>query len=261
MKHVHDSRSTCEQVLFIYLYSQSSALSFQQKIPEGNVIVLHACAHNPTGVDPKPEQWKEMSALIKNKKLFPFFDMAYQGFASGDTVKDAFALRRFIEDGHEVALAQSYAKNMGLYGERAGAFTIVCGSKEEADRNMSQMKIIIRGMYSSPPIHGARIVTKVLTTPELKNLWLGEVKGMADRIITMREKLVAGLAKEGSSRNWQHIIDQIGMFCFTGLKPDQVERLTKDFSIYLTKDGRISVAGVSSSNVDYLAKAMHEVSK
>lgn len=150
---------------------------------------------------------------------------------------------------------------MGLYGERAGAFTIVCGSKEEADRNMSQMKIIIRGMYSSPPIHGARIVTKVLTTPELKNLWLGEVKGMADRIITMREKLVAGLAKEGSSRNWQHIIDQIGMFCFTGLKPDQVERLTKDFSIYLTKDGRISVAGVSSSNVDYLAKAMHEVSK
>lgn len=231
------------------------------KIPEGNVIVLHACAHNPTGVDPKPEQWKEMSALIKNKKLFPFFDMAYQGFASGDTVKDAFALRRFIEDGHEVALAQSYAKNMGLYGERAGAFTIVCGSKEEADRNMSQMKIIIRGMYSSPPIHGARIVTKVLTTPELKNLWLGEVKGMADRIITMREKLVAGLAKEGSSRNWQHIIDQIGMFCFTGLKPDQVERLTKDFSIYLTKDGRISVAGVSSSNVDYLAKAMHEVSK
>nr|XP_034337692.1 aspartate aminotransferase, mitochondrial isoform X2 [Crassostrea gigas] len=231
------------------------------KIPEGNVIVLHACAHNPTGVDPKPEQWKEMSALIKKKKLFPFFDMAYQGFASGDTVKDAFALRRFIEDGHEVALAQSYAKNMGLYGERAGAFTIVCGSKEEADRNMSQMKIIIRGMYSSPPIHGARIVTKVLTTPELKNLWLGEVKGMADRIITMREKLVAGLAKEGSSRNWQHIIDQIGMFCFTGLKPDQVERLTKDFSIYLTKDGRISVAGVSSSNVDYLAKAMHEVSK
>lgn len=231
------------------------------KIPEGNVIVLHACAHNPTGVDPKPEQWQEMSALIKKKKLFPFFDMAYQGFASGDTVKDAFALRRFIEDGHEVALAQSYAKNMGLYGERAGAFTIVCGSKEEADRNMSQMKIIIRGMYSSPPIHGARIVTKVLTTPDLKNLWLGEVKGMADRIITMREKLVAGLAKEGSSRNWQHITDQIGMFCFTGLKPDQVERLTKDFSIYLTKDGRISVAGVSSSNVDYLAKAIHDVTK
>ncbi|XP_022344823.2 aspartate aminotransferase, mitochondrial-like [Crassostrea virginica] len=239
----------------------SGAMEDISKIPEGNVIVLHACAHNPTGVDPKPEQWKEMSALIKKKKLFPFFDMAYQGFASGDTTRDAFALRQFIEDGHEVALAQSYAKNMGLYGERAGAFTIVCGSKEEADRNMSQMKIIIRGMYSSPPIHGARIVTKVLTTPELKNLWLGEVKGMADRIITMREKLVAGLAKEGSSRNWQHIIDQIGMFCFTGLKPDQVERLTKEFSIYLTKDGRISVAGVSSSNVDYLARAMHAVTK
>ncbi|XP_048756263.2 aspartate aminotransferase, mitochondrial-like [Ostrea edulis] len=252
-----------------YKYYDASTCGFDfqgamediSKIPEGSVIVLHACAHNPTGVDPKPEHWKEMSSLIKKRNLFPFFDMAYQGFASGDIDKDAFALRLFIEDGHEVALAQSYAKNMGLYGERAGAFTIVAGSKEEADRNMSQMKIIIRGMYSSPPIHGASIVTRVLTSPELRKLWLGEVKGMADRIITMREKLVAGLAKEGSSRNWQHITDQIGMFCFTGLKTDQVERLTKDFSIYLTKDGRISVAGVSSSNVDYLARAMHEVTK
>ncbi|XP_061163563.1 aspartate aminotransferase, mitochondrial-like [Saccostrea echinata] len=239
----------------------AGAMEDISKIPEGSVIVLHACAHNPTGVDPRPEQWKEMSSLIKKKNLFPFFDMAYQGFASGDTTKDAFALRQFVEDGHEVALAQSYAKNMGLYGERAGAFTIVCGSKEEADRNMSQMKIIIRGMYSSPPIHGAKIVTRVLTNPDLKNLWLKEVKGMADRIITMREALVAALAKEGSSKNWQHITDQIGMFCFTGLKPDQVERLTKEFSIYLTKDGRISVAGVSSHNVDYLAKAMHAVTK
>lgn len=239
----------------------SGALEDISNIPEGGVVVLHACAHNPTGVDPKHEQWKEISSVMKKKKLFPFFDMAYQGFASGDIDKDAFAVRQFVKDGHEVALCQSFAKNMGLYGERAGAFTLVCPSKEEADRCMSQVKILIRPMYSNPPIHGARIVSRVLNNPELRSIWLKEVKGMADRIISMREKLVAGLKREGSSRNWQHITDQIGMFCFTGLKPDQVERLTKEFSVFLTKDGRISVAGVSSTNVDHLAYAMHQVSK
>ncbi|XP_064610274.1 aspartate aminotransferase, mitochondrial-like [Liolophura sinensis] len=237
------------------------ALDDISKIPEGSIILLHACAHNPTGVDPKPEQWKEISSIVKQRKLFPFFDMAYQGFASGDISKDAFALRYFIEDGHQVALAQSYAKNMGLYGERAGAFTIVCSSPEEAQRVMSQVKILIRPMYSNPPIHGARLVSTILNTPELRSQWLVEVKGMADRIISMREKLKSGLQKAGSSHNWQHITDQIGMFCFTGLKPDQVEKLTKEFSVYLTKDGRISMAGISSSNVDYLAQAIHAVTK
>ncbi|KAL5022782.1 hypothetical protein ScPMuIL_001937 [Solemya velum] len=242
-------------------FNFKGALDDISKIPEGSVILLHACAHNPTGVDPKPEQWKELSQLIKKRKLFPFFDMAYQGFASGDITKDAFALRQFISDGHEVALAQSFAKNMGLYGERAGAFTLVCSSQEEASRTMSQIKILIRPMYSNPPIHGARLVSKVLNTPELRAEWLTEVKGMADRIITMRQRLVDGLKREGSTHDWQHINDQIGMFCFTGLKKDQVEKLIKDFSIYLTKDGRISVAGIASSNVDYLAHAMHQVSK
>ncbi|KAK6184627.1 hypothetical protein SNE40_007063 [Patella caerulea] len=231
------------------------------KIPEGGVVVLHACAHNPTGVDPKPEQWKEICQVMKDKKLFPFFDMAYQGFASGDINKDAFAVRHFLEQGHQIALCQSYAKNMGLYGERAGAFTIVCGSAEEKERVMSQIKIIIRPMYSNPPIHGARLVSTILNTPDLRSEWLKDVKGMADRIISMRTQLQDNLKKEGSSHNWQHITDQIGMFCFTGLKPDQVERLTKDFSIYLTKDGRISVAGIASSNVAYLAHAIHQVSK
>ncbi|KAK7115065.1 aspartate aminotransferase, mitochondrial-like [Littorina saxatilis] len=239
----------------------AGALDDISKIPEGSVIVLHACAHNPTGVDPKPEQWNELSAVIKKRKLFPFFDMAYQGFASGDTDRDAYALRQFVKDGHAVALSQSFAKNMGLYGERVGAFTIVCDSAEEASRVMSQVKIVIRPMYSNPPVHGARIASRILNTPELRTQWLGEVKGMADRIISMRTQLKDGLAKEGSSKNWQHITDQIGMFCFTGLKPDQVERLTKEFSVYLTKDGRISVAGLSSKNVGYLAKAMHEVTK
>jgi len=230
-------------------------------IPEGSVILLHACAHNPTGVDPNPEQWKEMSAIIKARNLLPFFDMAYQGFASGDVDRDAFALRQFIDDGHTVLLAQSFAKNMGLYGERAGAFTVVCSSTEEAARVESQVKIIVRPMYSNPPRHGARIAAEVLTNAALRAEWLVDVKGMADRIITMRTQLRDGLAKEGSSHNWQHITDQIGMFCFTGMTPEQVANITKKHSVYLTKDGRISMAGISSKNVGYLAAAMHDVTK
>ncbi|XP_012532860.1 aspartate aminotransferase, mitochondrial [Monomorium pharaonis] len=230
-------------------------------IPEKSIILLHACAHNPTGVDPKPEQWGELSTLIKKKNLFPFFDMAYQGFASGDLTRDAHAVRLFIKEGHKIALAQSYAKNMGLYGERIGAFTLVTSSKDEAARTLSQLKILIRPMYSNPPIYGARIVNEILGDPELRKEWLGDVKGMADRIISVRTKLRDNLKKNGSTRDWSHITDQIGMFCYTGLKPHEVERLTKDFNIYLTKDGRISMAGVTSKNVEYLAHAIHEVTK
>jgi len=237
------------------------AMADIKNIPEGSVILLHACAHNPTGVDPTPEQWKELSTVVKEKNLLPYFDMAYQGFASGDVDKDAFALRYFIDEGHTVLLAQSFAKNMGLYGLRAGAFTVVCTDKEEASRVESQIKIIVRPLYSNPPRHGARIAAEVMTNPELRAMWLGDVKGMADRIISMRTRLRDGLAKEGSTRNWQHITDQIGMFCFTGMTPDQVAAITKEFSVYLTKDGRISVAGISSKNVDYLAAAMHAVTK
>ncbi|XP_010594999.3 aspartate aminotransferase, mitochondrial [Loxodonta africana] len=239
----------------------TGAIEDISKIPEQSVILLHACAHNPTGVDPRPEQWKEIAAVVKKKNLFAFFDMAYQGFASGDGNRDAWAVRHFIEQGIDVCLCQSYAKNMGLYGERVGAFTMVCVDADTAKRVESQLKILIRPMYSNPPLNGARIASAILTTPDLRKQWLQEVKGMADRIISMRTQLVSNLKKEGSSHNWQHITDQIGMFCFTGLKPEQVERLIKEFSIYMTKDGRISVAGVTSSNVGYLAQAIHEVSK
>lgn len=148
-----------------------------------------------------------------------------------------------------------------MYGERAGAFTILTQSSEETDRVMSQIKILIRPMYSNPPIHGARLVTEILLDPELKKEWLGNVKLMADRIISVRTTLKENLKKLGSSRNWEHITDQIGMFCFTGMTTDQVERITKEFSVYLTKDGRISMAGVTTKNVEYLAKAMHAVTK
>lgn len=239
----------------------SGALQDIAKIPEESVILLHACAHNPTGVDPKPDQWKEMSKVIKSRRLFPFLDMAYQGFATGDIDRDAAAVRLFAEDGHGFAVSQSFAKNMGLYGERVGAFTMVCSSREEAERVMSQVKIIVRPTYSNPPIHGARIAHLILTDGELRQQWLRDVKGMAERIMGMRSRLRDGLKREGSTRNWQHITDQIGMFCFTGMTQDQVARLIKEFSVYLTKDGRISVAGISSNNVDYLAHAMHQVTK
>lgn len=239
----------------------TGALDDISKIPEQSIILFHACAHNPTGVDPRPEQWKELAALVKKRQLFPFFDMAYQGFASGDINRDAWAVRYFIEQGLNMVLSQSYAKNMGLYGERVGAFTAICQDADEAKRVESQVKILIRPMYSNPPINGARIAATILTNAELRKEWLEEVKGMANRIISMREQLVSNLKKEGSIHNWQHITDQIGMFCFTGLKPEQVERLNKEFSIYLTKDGRISVAGITSANVGYLAHAIHQVSK
>jgi aspartate aminotransferase len=239
----------------------SGAIDDIRKIPERSIILLHACAHNPTGVDPKPEQWAELSQVIKQKQLFPYFDMAYQGFASGDFDKDAAALRLFLKDGHQVALAQSFAKNMGLYGERVGAFSLIGESKEEASRVMSQLKIIIRPMYSNPPVHGARIASEILHDQGLRAQWVKEVKGMADRIITMRAELKAGLEKEGSTRNWSHITDQIGMFCFTGMTPQQVEKLMKEYSVYLTKDGRVAIVGLTSKNVGYMAHAMHQVTK
>ncbi|KAK0087075.1 hypothetical protein PV325_001803 [Microctonus aethiopoides] len=250
-----------------YYDPKTCGLDFQgvlediSKMPERSVILLHACAHNPTGVDPKPQQWAELSALIKKKNIFPFFDMAYQGFASGDCAKDAMAVRMFVKDGHQIALAQSYAKNMGLYGERIGAFSLITSSAEEASRTMSQLKILIRPMLSNPPMSGARIVNEILSDAQLKQEWLNDVKSMADRIIGVRAKLRDNLKKNGSSRDWSHVTDQIGMFCFTGLNPTQVEKLTSEHHVYLTKDGRISMAGVTSKNVEYLAHAIHQVTK
>lgn len=229
--------------------------------PPGSVILLHACAHNPTGVDPKPDQWKELSSLFTKQRLFPFFDMAYQGFASGNVDRDASAVRTFLSDGHQIALAQSFAKNMGLYGERVGLFSLTTLDTDETSRVLSQLKIIARGMYSNPPIHGARIVANILSNPQLKNQWLVEVKGMADRIISVRHQLKDLLAKEGSIKSWEHITDQIGMFCYTGLDKDMVKKIIEEHSVYLTNDGRISMAGVTTKNVGYLAKAIHQVTK
>uniref|UniRef100_A0A0D9WR27 Aspartate aminotransferase n=1 Tax=Leersia perrieri TaxID=77586 RepID=A0A0D9WR27_9ORYZ len=226
--------------------------------PDGSFFLLHACAHNPTGVDPSEEQWREISHQFKVKNHFPFFDMAYQGFASGDPERDAKAIRIFLEDGHQIGCAQSYAKNMGLYGQRAGCLSILCDDEMQAVAVKSQLQQIARPMYSNPPVHGALIVSTILGDPELKTLWLKEVKGMADRIIGMRKALKQNLEKLGSPMSWEHITNQIGMFCYSGMTPEQVDRLTNEFHIYMTRNGRISMAGVTTGNVAYLANAIHE---
>lgn len=196
---------------------------------------------------------------MKQKGHFAFFDMAYQGFASGNADKDAFAPRHFVKEGHNIALCQSFAKNMGLYGERVGAFSLVCESAEEKKRVESQIKILVRPFYSNPPIHGARVASAIMNDPALNQQWLGEVKGMADRIIEMRSLLRTNLEKLGSKHDWSHITSQIGMFAYTGLKPEQMDALAKEHSVYATKDGRISVAGITSGNVGRLAESIFKI--
>lgn len=193
--------------------------------PNKSIILLHACAHNPTGIDPTPEQWQQISQVVKEKEHYPFFDMAYQGFASGDTDRDAYPVRLFIEQGHGLILSQSFAKNMGLYGERVGAFSIACESAEEKKRLDSQIKILVRPLYSNPPVHGARIASTILNDPALNKQWLGEVKGMADRIIEMRALLKKNLEELGSKQNWDHITNQVTSFIHFC-----VQRLTHAFA-------------------------------
>jgi len=230
--------------------------------PNKSIILLHACAHNPTGVDPTKEQWKQIAEAMKEKDHFAFFDMAYQGFASGDVDGDAFAPRYFVEQGMPIVLSQSFAKNMGLYGERVGAFSVVTSSPEEKAKVDSQIKILVRPLYSNPPVHGARIAGTILADEKLYAQWLKEVKGMADRINGMRAELKNKLVNDlGSKNNWDHITNQIGMFAFLGISPEQVERLKNDHHVYLTKDGRISVAGITNANCSHLAESLHEVTK
>ncbi|CAI0628827.1 unnamed protein product, partial [Linum tenue] len=225
--------------------------------PSGAIVLLHACAHNPTGVDPTLEQWEQIRQLIRSKQLLPFFDSAYQGFASGSLDADAESVRMFVADGGECLAAQSYAKNMGLYGERVGALSIVCKAADVASRVESQLKLVIRPMYSNPPIHGASIVAAILKDSEMYQEWTVELKAMADRILSMRQQLFEALSARGTPGDWSHIIKQIGMFTFTGLNSEQVAFMTKEYHIYMTSDGRISMAGLSSRTVPHLADAIH----
>ncbi len=241
-------------------YDHEGFMSDIASNPDESVYLIHACAHNPTGCDPSKEQWRELSQQLLKKKAIVFFDCAYQGFASGNAEQDAYAIRLFVEEGHNIMLAQSFAKNFGLYGQRVGTLSVVCKDTVEKARIESQLKLIIRPMYSNPPLHGARVVEEVLNDASLRKKWEGECAAMSKRIIDMRALLRDSLAEKGSSKDWSHITNQIGMFAFTGLSEEQVLKIRKEYSIYFTEDGRISIAGINSGNIDHIATAIHDVS-
>ncbi|KAG6458389.1 hypothetical protein O3G_MSEX010833 [Manduca sexta] len=226
--------------------------------PENSVIILHACAHNPTGIDPSQEQWEKIADVMEERKLFPFFDSAYQGFASGDLDRDAWAVRYFVKRGFELVCAQSYAKNFGLYNERVGNLAVVMSDARHAAAVRSQLTWIVRGMYSNPPAHGARLVAAVLADKQLFDEWRDHIKLMSSRVMGMREALRSELVKLGTPGNWDHIVKQIGLFSYTGLTPRQTEHLIKEYHIYLLKSGRINICGLNPGNVEYVARAIHD---
>ncbi|KAI1290137.1 Aspartate aminotransferase, cytoplasmic [Halotydeus destructor] len=226
--------------------------------PEGSVILLHACAHNPTGVDPTDDQWAAIADIIEAKNLFPFFDCAYQGFASGDLERDSRTVRYFVSRGFELFCAQSFAKNFGLYNERAGNLTVVVKQAEVIANIKAQLTLVVRGNYSNPPAHGARIVHHVLSDAALYDEWKTNIKSMSGRILEMRKALRDKLEALGTPGKWDHITSQIGMFSFTGLTPAQVDYLVESCHIYLTKNGRVSICGLNTKNIDYVAKAIHD---
>lgn len=226
--------------------------------PKYSIIILHACAHNPTGMDPTHEQWMEIAEVCKQKNHFPLFDSAYQGFASGDPDQDAWSVRMFVKEGLEFMVCQSFAKNFGLYNERVGNLIMVMRSSEAISNAKSQLELIIRGMYSNPPSHGAYIVATVLSNPSFKSEWLTNIRTMSERIKQMRKSLYEKLKMLGTPGNWEHIIKQIGMFSYTGLNQAQCMFLVNQKHIYLMKSGRISMCGLNDSNIDYFAQSLKE---
>ncbi len=227
-------------------------------MPSGSVILLHACCHNPTGIDPTFEQWKKLSSLIKKHKLIPFFDFAYQGFGAAPD-EDAEAVRYFASQGHEMLVANSFSKNFGLYGERVGMIAIITQDKEALPKISSQFKQLIRANYSNPPRHGALIVGHILQSPGLKAQWLEELAAMRNRMKTMRQDFVDGLKASNTGRDWSFMEKQHGFFSFTGLSPNEVEKLIKEHGIYMLDNGRINVAGLNSHNIEHVIKCISEV--
>lgn len=221
----------------------------------GSVILLHACCHNPTGMDLSFDQWKQLSALILKQKIVPFFDFAYQGFGKGFE-EDAKPIRYFYEQGHEMLVAYSFSKNFAVYGERVGLLAIVTHNSEAVKRIGSQVKQIIRGMYSTPPLHGMRVITTILKSPELTQEWLQELDNMRDRVKEMRKTLVAGLLSQSQHQDFSFLNAQFGLFSFCGLNQDQVQSLRKENAIFMPDNGRINVAGLNAHNMDYVIKSI-----
>jgi aromatic-amino-acid transaminase len=229
-------------------------------LPPQSIVLLHACCHNPTGADLTSEQWTQVAAVLKEKNLVPFLDMAYQGFADG-IEPDTAAVRAFSATGAQFFVSSSFSKNFSLYGERVGALSVVTASKEEAGRVLSQVKRVIRTNYSNPPTHGGAIVAAVLTTPELRKIWEDELTGMRERIRTVRQGLADALKTAGAAQDFSFIVKQRGMFSYTGLSAAQVERLKTEFGIYAVSSGRINVAALNSKNLPVVAQAIAAVVK
>jgi aromatic-amino-acid transaminase len=230
-----------------------------ETIPAGAIVVLHACCHNPTGADLSAEQWTAVRELVTARGLVPFLDMAYQGFAESLDA-DAAAVRVFAAAGSPVFVSSSFSKSFSLYGERVGALSIVAASVDEAARALSQLKRLVRTNYSNPPTHGGRVVATVLDDPELRALWERELGRMRDRIRSMREKLVASLEARVPGSDFRYVTRQRGMFSYSGLSKEQVERLRREYAIYAVDSGRICVAALNDGNLEYVAEAIAAVS-
>jgi aspartate/tyrosine/aromatic aminotransferase len=249
---------------FPYFDPKTNSLAFEealaaiQQMPAGDVVLLHGCCHNPTGIDPTPEQWKKLAEAVYSRGLLPFLDFAYQGFADG-IEEDALGVCEFCRAGTELIICNSFSKNFGLYCERVGALTVIAKDKKAADIVQSQVKAVIRANYSNPPAHGAELVTTVLGDAELRKLWETEVAQMRVRINGMRELLVKTLKAKGVPGDFSFITRQRGMFSFSGLTPPQVEALRQKYAIYIVGSGRINVAGITEQNVVPLCEAIAEV--
>jgi aromatic-amino-acid transaminase len=247
-----------------YYHAPSRGLDFDamigglERIPAGHVVVLHACCHNPTGVDPTAEQWDRIISVVRTRGLVPFVDIAYQGFADS-LEQDSAVVRRFAATPGPLFVSSSFSKSFALYGERVGALTIVTASKEEAGRVLSQLKRVIRTNYSNPPTHGGQLVAAVLASAELRALWEAELGAMRDRILDIRKSLVDQLRTLAPQADFGFMLRQRGMFSYSGLTKDQVERLRSKHSVYAIDTGRICVAAINSRNVDYVARAIADV--
>jgi len=229
-----------------------------EEMPSGSIMLLHGCCHNPTGIDPSHEQWKELSAMLKERDIFPLFDFAYQGFGEG-VEEDAWAIRYFVDQGHECIVASSNSKNFGLYGERVGALSFVCSDEDAAQRIATQVKSIIRTNYSNPPRHGAALVAAILSSPQMYDEWCRELGDMRGRVGEMRKAFVSELQAKGGGRDFSFLSDQRGLFSFCPISEDRVARLIAEYGIYMSKNGRINVAGLTWENLDYVVEAMLSV--
>ncbi|QGD12291.1 aspartate/tyrosine/aromatic aminotransferase [Bordetella holmesii] len=235
-------------------------LAALQAAPEQTIVVLHACCHNPTGVDPTAEQWKQIADVVKARKLVPFLDIAYQGFGE-DLDQDASVVRLFAGMDLTMLISSSFSKSFSLYGERVGALTVVAGNKDEATRVLSQLKRVIRTNYSNPPTHGGIVVANVLNNPELLAEWKQELAGMRDRIRLMRKQLVEKIKAQGAAQDFSFVLQQRGMFSYSGLTAAQVDRLREKHAVYAVSSGRICVAALNSRNIDVVAAAIAAVIK